>query len=630
LTRLPVAGFAALVVATIAAFFVTQHLKVTTPLLAGDPRPSPAAFNPVSGHRCEIPVPGGGQRVVSFRRTRISFYLLHRADVATVSVIDQAGNSIATVAANRRMRVGVRDPDGEFVWNGRESDGRFAPPGTYYFQVFLQQQGRSINLNSADQLLHIVETAPRPRVIRVQVTGARAVPGSGPAIIAPPRSTVTIDFVRGAYRSAFIQIYRTDLPGKPQVVKSFQVNGRSGRAVWNGLIGGRPAPAGTYLVGMRVTNAACNPGTFPVVDPPSPGTTPHAGVTVRYLAAEVPLAPVPAGSTATVYVDSRLEPYTWSLQRSDGPGPLEHGRVGAVQAAAGQGVALRVRMPPFGAGLYELTLRSGSHSARVPLIAAAAGAGAAARVLVVVPALTWQGENPVDDDGSGLPATLAAGDQVNLSRPYADGLPAGFGSEAALLAFLDRRHLPYQLTSDVALAEGTGPALAGHHGVILDGSLAWLPSDLAAPLKTFVQTGGVVLSVGVHSLESIAPLRSGASGTIAGPPSSLATDPFGAGHGSVTPVGQDLITVIHDPLHLFSTTSGAFTGYASAQAITPPSGTPAAAASTAGVADGTPSIIGFRLAHGLVVEVGLPGFGSSLYGNFDAQSMMARIFALLR
>ncbi len=36
-SRLPVAAFVALAVATVAAFFVTQHLKVTTPLVTGRP-----------------------------------------------------------------------------------------------------------------------------------------------------------------------------------------------------------------------------------------------------------------------------------------------------------------------------------------------------------------------------------------------------------------------------------------------------------------------------------------------------------------------------------------------------------------------------------------------------------------
>ncbi len=37
--RLPVAAFVALALATVAAFFFIQHLKVSTPLIAGDPCP---------------------------------------------------------------------------------------------------------------------------------------------------------------------------------------------------------------------------------------------------------------------------------------------------------------------------------------------------------------------------------------------------------------------------------------------------------------------------------------------------------------------------------------------------------------------------------------------------------------
>ena len=50
--RLSIIAFAALVVATIAAFFVTQHLKVTTPLIQGEPRPVPGAINPLHGVAC--------------------------------------------------------------------------------------------------------------------------------------------------------------------------------------------------------------------------------------------------------------------------------------------------------------------------------------------------------------------------------------------------------------------------------------------------------------------------------------------------------------------------------------------------------------------------------------------------
>ena len=47
MTRLSTGAFALLVVATIGAFFVTQHLKVTTPLIQGYPRFVPGVINPL-------------------------------------------------------------------------------------------------------------------------------------------------------------------------------------------------------------------------------------------------------------------------------------------------------------------------------------------------------------------------------------------------------------------------------------------------------------------------------------------------------------------------------------------------------------------------------------------------------
>ena len=44
MSRWPVATFVALAIATVGAFFVTQHLKVTTPLIAGFPAPVPSAI----------------------------------------------------------------------------------------------------------------------------------------------------------------------------------------------------------------------------------------------------------------------------------------------------------------------------------------------------------------------------------------------------------------------------------------------------------------------------------------------------------------------------------------------------------------------------------------------------------
>ena len=63
---------------------------------------------------------------------------------------------------------------------------------------------------------------------------------------------------------------------------------------------------------------------------------------------------------------------------------------------------------------------------------------AVARALAVLPALTWQGLNPVDDDADGFADTLASSRSVRLDRPFADGrLAAGLqlrGRPTAALA----------------------------------------------------------------------------------------------------------------------------------------------------------------------------------------------------
>ena len=68
MSRLPAVVFAMLAVASAGAFFVVQHLKSTTPLIAGIRGPDPAAFNPRAGITC--PVNGNP---VDFAHTRISF-----------------------------------------------------------------------------------------------------------------------------------------------------------------------------------------------------------------------------------------------------------------------------------------------------------------------------------------------------------------------------------------------------------------------------------------------------------------------------------------------------------------------------------------------------------------------------
>src|SRR5437588_6555111 len=170
LNRLPMVTFSVLVAATVAAFFIAQHLKVTTPLLAGYPRPVPPVINPVAGRTC------GG---VNHRTMRISFYLLHRADDVDVDVVDSDGAIVRTLASDLHMTIKKRV---FFVWNGRADNGSIAPDGTYYVRVALIHQGRTVTISgpSGPQSFKIKTAAPAPRITSV---APRVVPGGSSARI---------------------------------------------------------------------------------------------------------------------------------------------------------------------------------------------------------------------------------------------------------------------------------------------------------------------------------------------------------------------------------------------------------------------------------------------------------------
>jgi hypothetical protein len=473
-----------------------------------------------------------------------------------------------------------------------------APDGVDHFRVALRQQGRTVQLAQPV----IVDTkAPRPRVTSVR-----------PELIPQNNTPARIRYRGNERRAGTLLIYRTDVAGTPKLVDSIPVNPRV-PTTWDGRLGGRPAPAGTYLMGLQVIDRACNVGRFPSSLPPAPGSTPGAGLTVRYLAAQPPMAPVAAGSHALVWVDSRQRPYRWTLTRVGARKPVAHGTDHAV--------ALHVHLPrALGAGLYVLSLRSGGHRTEVPLVAHAATPGP--HVLVVLPALTWQGLNPVDDDGDGVPDTLLNGGPVRLTRPLADGLPPGFTDEAALLAYLDHAHLPYDLTTDIGAINAVGPALSGHTGVLLASSQRWTAVSLGAGLRNFVAQGGRLASIGTDTL------RAGVrvNGKVASSPSGLSsTDLFGVAAASLAR-SHDLITVIRDDLHIFASTSGAFPGFTVFQ----PLHAPRPPASAAGTSNATTSIIGFHAGKGTVVEVALPGFGTALTHNVDAQEFVGSLWSLLR
>jgi hypothetical protein len=639
MSRLQVGAFGALVVATVAAFFIAQHLKVTTPFLQGSPAPVPPAFDPLygfSGHGAPEPKacwssPTKTDPVaapLNYRHTFTTFYLQHHADHVAVYIVNTDGAIIRTVRSNYDfVRTYRRNPPNAFIWNGRTANGTIAPDGTYFYKVLLISQGRPVSIPKP---ITIVTKLPRPTVSAVTGIEASGAVSKGPALISPLTGLATTVPTRvrihysagvsagsGRPQAVRVLIYRTDLPGNPREVFSFAVPNPAGHtATWNGMIRGQPAPAGSYLIGLQSIDAACNVGTFPPESPPVPGTTAHTGVTITYLDAQVPLAPVPAGTSATVDVDSRQQPYQWALRPAGVQTVVAHGTGSAYQ--------LSVPIPNRGPALYELAIRSGTHRTVVPLVASAAPGTSPRPVLVVLPALTWQGLNPVDDDGDGLPNTLVNGGPAELGRPLANGLPAGFTAEAALLSDLHHAGFHFDLTTDLGLLSDPPALLARHRGVVLAGSETWLPQAISSALRAFAEHGGHVLSLGTGSLLRTVTV---AGGEARNPSAAASTDAFGAHPGAL--LADNRLPVFpfgSDPLGLFTGSSNDFTGLSSFQAISPPAG---ADASRAGISAQQSAIVGFKLGHGAVVEIGLDDFGTLAARSPDLRAVLAHAWRLL-
>src|SRR5262249_6340069 len=154
--RAPVAVFGVLVAATVAAFFVIQHLKVTTPIYGGYPNPVPSAINPLgTSGSCGARRRLVGGAPLSYRPTYISFYIF-KADEINLYVVNSQGAIVDTVADSFHMppkkRVG-------FFWNGRDSNGTIVPDGVYRFRIALTHEDRSAPIGGP---ITVDTVPPRP------------------------------------------------------------------------------------------------------------------------------------------------------------------------------------------------------------------------------------------------------------------------------------------------------------------------------------------------------------------------------------------------------------------------------------------------------------------------------------
>jgi hypothetical protein len=276
--------------------------------------------------------------------------------------------------------------------------------------------------------------------------------------------------------------------------------------------------------------------------------------------------------------------------------------------------------------VYSLFATSGSRHAAWPLVVG--NSGGAAPVLVVLPAMTWQGQNAVDSNRDGWPDTLDAGDDVPLDRGFLHGRPPRsiLTESVATLEFLSRIRANYDLTTDVALAAGKTPAISGHNGVLLAGSQRWLTPNLELQLRRFVQGGGTVASLGTDALRRDVELT---HGQLANPSGRRRADVFGERTSLFASPAAPLV-VSQDKLGLLTNGSDGFIG-SFARFERSDARDPKAALLTAAVrgADQKPDFVAYSLGQGLVIRVGVEGWPAALQSSQEVANATRQMWTLL-
>lgn len=589
--------FALLVVATFGAFFAAQRLKHTPPDLQH-----------IRGNTLFSPNGDGYLDTLT-----ISFHV-KRADDVTVEMINHQGDAVRTLLYDHPTKAYRKIPT--LTWNGRTDAGARAPDGIYRVRVTLRKEGRNVIIPRA---ITLDTTPPKPLVTSIGPSHA-----AGPELLPNKEGKVTIH-LRAAGRYGRLMIFKT-APGRARLVTQYALKPGQKTTAWSGRAGGRRVSPGTYLAVVRWRDKAGNLGTSVPLDRrglPIIGygeTLPgRGGITVRYLEIQPPVGAVPAGQIVNVGVDARGGCFRWSLRRV-GIAPARHGR--------SCHSPFRLRVPGGASAVYLLETRTAKHTATVPV---AVQAAITSPVLVVLPLMTWQGRNPVDDDGDGAPNLLDRGVGVRPDRVLAGGrLPAGFAdAEGPLLAYLAKQGKRFDVTTDLDLALGRGPRLAGHSGVVLPGDVRWLPAQLGTQLRSWVRGGGKVFQIGLDSLRRNVTIS--AHGRLVHPTSAAPTDLFGA---RLRPIVRQTVTVTgdQDKLGLFSGDvmggTGLFANFPGYE-VTAALGPGERMQSDAITGDGKVVIVAARFGQGLVIRTGLLDFADHLSSDDNSAQLVLRAWTLI-
>jgi len=259
-----------LLVATAAAFAITEHLKLIRSPVRG-----------VVVSKFFSPTCACGQSKASVR------VKLRRPDRVTVTIVDSGHHTVATVAS-------APVPPGQavtFRWGGHTDAGTRAPDGIYYPEITLAKGNHSYLLLAN----RIVLDTKVPQVLSASAGSDVLFVGRGRGV--PIRYTFSEPANAVVYLGG-----RQIIRGRPT---------RTHASVkWSGRLHGRPVPAGTYVLSVGARDAAGN-------ETPSAGRK-DVTVVVRYVDLAPHVLTVSPGARFEVHVEMRAPHYNWRLGQRHG------------------------------------------------------------------------------------------------------------------------------------------------------------------------------------------------------------------------------------------------------------------------------------------------------------------------
>lgn len=272
-----------LLVATAAAFAITEHLKLIKSPIYGTRVTK--AFSPV----CHC----------ATAKATISVKLRH-PDRLTVTIVDTSRHTVATLATNQPAKGQVT-----FDWDGRTATG-IARTGSFQAEIALANARKTILLPN---VIDVITTAPK--VLAANDGKGTLVPGG--------KRTIAIHYALSEKAHAVVYV------GRRRVILGHRSRPRD-VVKWNGKRDGRVLPPGRYVLTVAAVDVAGN-------------TTPASErkrvvVRLRDIALSQTRIGVRKHARITVGVATRAAKYVWRLGGKHGTG---HGKKLRLRAPARPG-----------------------------------------------------------------------------------------------------------------------------------------------------------------------------------------------------------------------------------------------------------------------------------------------------